>query len=140
MLDWRKKWRKLGGKLKWQTQLNKIRLYQNRIYFLSCTQQLQVALLVTLSVSQSTKIPHSLAAAVFILGGWNLARRSRVWRCVCVHDNWLKGGMLMEVAYCKKVHNFQMDLQTCTRFSGKDSRLTVWANWQKRGRGSESRL
>ncbi len=39
--------------------------------------------------------------------------------CVCVHTNGLKGGVVMEVAYCKKVHNFQMDSQTSTRFSGK---------------------
>ncbi len=51
----------------------------------------------------------------------------------------------MEVACFKKVHNFQIDLWTCTRFSGnvghepKDSRLTVQANWQK-GCGSGSGL
>ncbi len=36
-----------------------------------------------------------------------------------VHANWLKGGIAMGVVYCKKVQNFQMDSQTCTRFSGK---------------------
>ncbi len=50
-----------------------------------------------------------------------------------------KGGVAMGVASCKKVHNFQMDSQICTRFSGKvghepkDSWLTVQANWQKAG-------
>ncbi len=39
--------------------------------------------------------------------------------CVCVHANWLKEGMAMGVACCKKGHNFQMDSQTCTGFSGK---------------------
>ncbi len=34
------------------------------------------------------------------------------WRCVCVHVNWLKGSKAMGVAYCKNVHNFQMDSQT----------------------------
>ncbi len=38
--------------------------------------------------------------------------------CVCVHVNWLKGGVAVGVD-CKKVHNFQMDSQTCTKFSGK---------------------
>ncbi len=38
---------------------------------------------------------------------------------VCVHANWPKGGVVMGVAYCKNVQNFQMDSQTCTRFSGK---------------------
>ncbi len=31
----------------------------------------------------------------------------------------LNRGEAIGVAYCKKVHNFQMDSQTCTRFSGK---------------------
>ncbi len=39
--------------------------------------------------------------------------------CICVHANWLKGGVVMGVAHCKKVHNFRMDLHTWTRFSGK---------------------
>ncbi len=39
--------------------------------------------------------------------------------CICAHANWLKGGVVMGVAYCKNQHNFQMDSQTCARFSGK---------------------
>ncbi len=46
--------------------------------------------------------------------------------CVCVCEgvylglNQLaKGGVAMRGAYSKKVHNFQMDSQTCTRFSVK---------------------
>ncbi len=39
--------------------------------------------------------------------------------CVCVHANWLKEGIIMGVAYCKKVQSFQIDSQTCTRFGGK---------------------
>ncbi len=39
--------------------------------------------------------------------------------CVCVHVNCRKGGVTMGVAYCKKVHNIQMDSQTCTGFIGK---------------------
>ncbi len=37
--------------------------------------------------------------------------------CVCVflHANWLSRAM--GVAYFKKVRNFQMDSQICTRFS-----------------------
>ncbi len=38
---------------------------------------------------------------------------------VCVNAIQVKEGVLTEVAYCKKAHNFQMDLQTCTRFSEK---------------------
>ncbi len=33
--------------------------------------------------------------------------------------NLAKRGWAMGVAYCKKAHNFQMDLQICTRFRGK---------------------
>ncbi len=57
--------------------------------------------------------------------------------CVCVHASWLKGVMTMEVGYCKKAHNSQMDILTGSRFSEKvgheqkDSWLTVQANWQK---------
>ncbi len=36
---------------------------------------------------------------------------------VC-YANWIRGGMEMGVAYCK-THNFLIDSQTCTRFSGK---------------------
>ncbi len=39
--------------------------------------------------------------------------------CVCVDANWLKGSVIMGVSYCDKAHNFRMDSQTCTRFSGK---------------------
>ncbi len=39
--------------------------------------------------------------------------------CACVHAYLQKGGVAMGVAYCKKVHNFQLDSQTCTRFSAK---------------------
>ncbi len=44
--------------------------------------------------------------------------------CVCfvnegVHASWLKGGMEIGVAHCKKMHNFQMDSLTCLRCSGK---------------------
>ncbi len=60
-----------------------------------------------------------------------------VWRCffVFLTVGWKgcgNGSGLMQ-----NVSNFQMVSQTCTRFSGKishepkDSRLTVWANWQK---------
>ncbi len=43
----------------------------------------------------------------------------RVKVCVYVHANLLKGGVAMEAARFKRVHNFQMDSQTCTRYSGK---------------------
>ncbi len=45
-----------------------------------CFQLRPAALQVALSVSGSTKTPHSLAATLFTLEGWNLAWRS----CVCV--------------------------------------------------------
>ncbi len=52
--------------------------------------------------------------------------------CVCVwvwvHANWLKGGVVRGVAHCKRAHNFQVDSQTCTRFSGKSRRTADWAN------------
>ncbi len=73
----------------------------------------------------STKSPHSLAATVFAIGGWNRAWRSSVCvclcvkACVCVHANWLKESVAMRVAYGKKMRNFQMDSQTCASFSGK---------------------
>ncbi len=44
--------------------------------------------------------------------------RACVCVCVCVHANWLKRGTAIGVAYCKKVHNMEMDSQSCTRFSG----------------------
>ncbi len=65
--------------------------------------------------------------------------------CVCVHANWLEGGIL-RVTFCEKERHFRMDSQPCTRFSGKtghepkDSQLTVRANRIKRGRGSGSGL
>ncbi len=34
--------------------------------------------------------------------------------CVCVNINWLKGGVVIRVTYCKMVHKFQMDSHTCT--------------------------
>ncbi len=89
------------------------------------------------SVGRSTKISHSSSAIVFSLGGWKLAWRLQM--CVCVHANWLKGGVAMGVTYCKKVLIFHMDLQTCTRCSGKvcheakDSWLTVRATGKKGG-------
>ncbi len=47
--------------------------------------------------------------------------------CVCVHANWLKGGMV-------RAHNFQMESQTCTRFNGFNWSLYAQANkkwaWQ----------
>ncbi len=39
--------------------------------------------------------------------------------CVCVHANWLKWGVTVEMANCKKMHNVHMDSWTCARFSGK---------------------
>ncbi len=39
--------------------------------------------------------------------------------CVCVHVSWLKGGVAIGVACYKKVHNIQIDSQTCTRLSAK---------------------
>ncbi len=39
--------------------------------------------------------------------------------CICVHASLLKVGVAMGVVYCKIAHNFQMDSQACTRFSGK---------------------
>lgn len=57
--------------------------------------------------------------------------------CVCAHDSWLKGGVAMGGTYRRKAHNFQMDSQTCPRFSGntghepEDSWLTCHAIWQK---------
>ncbi len=58
--------------------------------------------------------------------------------CLC-SCNVLKVGVAMGVASCKKVHNFQMESQTCTRFSVKichepnNSQLTFHANCQKGG-------
>ncbi len=67
-----------------------------------------------------------------------------VCRCVCVgvylcSCKLVKRVHRMGMAFCKKVPNFQMDSQICTGFSKslghepKDSKLTVWANWQKGG-------
>ncbi len=62
----------------------------------------------SLLVGWSTKISHSLVVTVFALGGRNLAWRSSVCvsvcvtACVCVYIKWLKGGVAMGVAYCKK--------------------------------------
>ena len=39
--------------------------------------------------------------------------------CVRVHVNWLKGGVAMGVDDHKKVHNFDIDSQICTRCCGK---------------------
>ncbi len=39
--------------------------------------------------------------------------------CACVHANWLQGAVEMGVAYGKRVHNFQMGSETCTRFTAK---------------------
>ncbi len=51
--------------------------------------------------------------------------------CVCVDANWLKGGMSLGVAYCKKAHIFLTDSQSWKKFTAKvghepkDSWLTV---------------
>ncbi len=42
-----------------------------------------------------------------------------VWLCVCVCVFTPVAGVVMGVAFCQKVHNFQMDSQICTKFSGK---------------------
>ncbi len=61
--------------------------------------------------------------------------------CVRVLANWLKRGVAMGVAYCKKAGGLRMDSWTYTRFTAKVcyepkySSLTVSTNWQKRGRG-----
>ncbi len=59
---------------------------------------------------------------------------------VCLCSCFLaKGAVAMGLAYCK--HDFQINLQTCTRFSGKvvyepkDSWWTVWPNQEKGGVG-----
>ncbi len=59
--------------------------------------------------------------------------------CEDVRTDWLKRGVAMGVACCKKAQSFQMDSQTCTRFSGKvglepkESSKTIQVNWQKGG-------
>ncbi len=65
--------------------------------------------------------------------------------CVCVHASWLKGGVAVGGANCKKVHNFQIDSQTCTDLVEKmvmSQRSADDCSGQlaKRGRGSGSGL
>ena len=48
-----------------------------------------------------------------------LGRQVGVKVCDCVHANWLNVGVVMGGAYPNKEHNFQMDSQSSTRFSGK---------------------
>ncbi len=53
-----------------------------------------------------------------------LPQETEIWHggqvCVCVYSflaHLLKGGVIVGVAYCKKVQNFQMDSQTRKRLS-----------------------
>lgn len=41
---------------------------------------------------------------------------------VSIHGSSIKGGVAMTVAYCKKVHNFQMD-------SCKTCKKDLWKYW-----------
>ncbi len=111
-------------------------LMYNKILVFSCNQQLHR------SVHKNSLLFGS--NTVYTLRVWNLTQRSNVcvWRCVFVFMPIPKGGVAVGVAFCKKVHNFQMDSETCTRFSGKvghepkDSWLTVLGQLSKRGRDS----
>ncbi len=64
--------------------------------------------------------------------------------CACVDVSWLKGGGAMGVAYCKKVYNYQMVSQTCTKFSGnichEEQLINCSDQLTKRGRGNGSGL
>ncbi len=66
--------------------------------------------------------------------------------CVCVNAYWLKGGVVMGVAYGKRHITSKWIHMTCTRFRGKvghepkDSSLFLWTDWEKKGCGSGNGL
>ncbi len=59
-----------------------------------------------------------------------------VFVCVRAHANWLKVGVEMGVAFCKKVHDFQIASQTCT-FSDRLAMSQRTAHWLLRPTGKK---
>ncbi len=59
---------------------------------------------------------------------------------VCIHANWLKGGVAMGVAHCKKVHNSIAQGLVERLVVGQRTANYLLGQTGKRGRGSGSGL
>ncbi len=87
-------------------------------YFKLRSAALWVALLVSPSVDRSLVWPPKFPTQPSRLK-FGIEVCVRVCVCVCVNANWLKGVWQLEWPIFKKAHDFQIDSQTCSRFSGK---------------------
>ncbi len=90
--------------------------------FFSCDQQLYRSLCQSAGWSVSPQNSPLFGDHSFRPGKLKFGMEVKcVWVevCVCADVNRLKGDVVIGVAYRKKVHNFQTDSQTCTRFNGK---------------------
>ncbi len=103
---------------RWKTGSFCANLHYVRYFIFTREQHLYTSL--CLPAGRSTKVPHSLAAAVFLPGGWNLQLRSSmciyVKVYVCVYANRLKGAWQWEWPIAKKcitskwIHRLAQDL------------------------------